>query len=147
MKRAIDTLKYPNIRQSLLGENVFFCITIFISNKNIENSEVGGRTVFRLLVRDTAGETESTLLNDNVPPWVTDVVIERAVPKFLKIPFYLLSHPTMAKQDRMKKVKKKKKTKNVVQKLKQFNCLFLKLGPIGGERIYSMQKSLRTRFG
>lgn len=58
----------------------------------------------RLLVRDTAGETESTFLNDNVPVWVTDVVIERTIPKFIKIPFYLLPHPQMVKQDRMKKV-------------------------------------------
>lgn len=66
-------------------------------------SEMAGRTVCRLLVRDTAGETESTFLNDNVPSWVTDVVVERVPPKFIKIPFYLLPHPHMTKQDRMKK--------------------------------------------
>ena len=58
----------------------------------------------RLLVRDTAGETESTILNDSVPSWVTDVVIERTQPKFIKIPFYLHPHPQMPKQDKMKKV-------------------------------------------
>lgn len=67
-------------------------------------SEVGGRTMVRILVRDTAGESESTFLNDNVPGWVTEVVIERTIPKFIKIPFYLLPHPQMVKQDRMKKV-------------------------------------------
>lgn len=67
-------------------------------------SEVGGRTVCRLLARDAAGESESALLHETVPSWVTDVCVERALPKFIKIPFYLLPHPQMAKQDRMKKV-------------------------------------------
>lgn len=68
-------------------------------------SEVGGRTVCRLLVRDAAGETESALLHETVPAWVTDVVIERTIPKFLKIPFYLNPHPQMMRQDRNKKVR------------------------------------------
>lgn len=68
------------------------------------SSEVGGRTVCRLLVRDAAGESESTLLNDTVPQWVTDVVIEKATPKFLKIPFLLTPHPQMGKPERTKKV-------------------------------------------
>lgn len=67
-------------------------------------SEVGGRTVCRQLVRDAAGETESALLHEMVPQWVTDVVIERTNPKFIKMPFYLLPHPAMQmKQDRVKK--------------------------------------------
>lgn len=66
-------------------------------------SEVGGRTVCRQLVRDAAGETESALLHEMVPQWVTDVVIERTNPKFIKMPFYLLPHPQMMKQDRVKK--------------------------------------------
>lgn len=67
-------------------------------------SEVGGRTVCRQLVRDAAGETESALLQETVPQWVTDVVIERTNPKFIKMPFYLLPHPQQAmKQDRNKK--------------------------------------------
>lgn len=67
-------------------------------------SEVGGRTVCRLLVRDAAGENESSLLHETVPSWVTDIVVEKTIPKFVKIPFYLLPHPQMVKQDRMKKV-------------------------------------------
>lgn len=67
-------------------------------------SEIGGRTVCRLLVRDAAGENESALLHETVPFWVTEIVIEKTIPKFIKIPFYLLPHPQMAKQDRMKKV-------------------------------------------
>ncbi|XP_055387211.1 WD repeat-containing protein 48 homolog [Condylostylus longicornis] len=66
-------------------------------------SEVGGRTVCRLLVRDAAGDSESTLLHETVPPWVAEVVLEKAIPKFIKIPFYLQPHPQMTKPDRMKK--------------------------------------------
>lgn len=58
----------------------------------------------RLLVRDAAGENESALLHETVPSWVTEIVVERTIPKFIKIPFYLLPHPQMARQDRMKKV-------------------------------------------
>lgn len=65
---------------------------------------MGGRTVFRLLVRDAAGETESALLHETVPSWVIDVVIERTIPKFIKIPFYLQPHPLSTKLDKMKKV-------------------------------------------
>lgn len=66
-------------------------------------SEVGGRTLCRLLVRDAAGDTDSVLLQETVPSFVTDVVIERATPKFIKIPFYLLPHSSMAKSINMKK--------------------------------------------
>ncbi len=39
-------------------------------------SEVGGRTLFRLLCRDAAGETEQLLLNEMVPLWVCDITVE-----------------------------------------------------------------------
>lgn len=65
---------------------------------------MGGRTGCRLLVRDAAGDTESALLHEAVPSWVADVVIDRNIPRFIKIPFFLLPHPLMVKQDRMKKV-------------------------------------------
>uniref|UniRef100_T1JLA6 WD repeat-containing protein 48 homolog n=1 Tax=Strigamia maritima TaxID=126957 RepID=T1JLA6_STRMM len=55
-------------------------------------SEVGGRTLLRLLVRDAAGETESLLLNETVPQWVLEVTVDKTMPKFYKIPFYLLPH-------------------------------------------------------
>lgn len=55
-------------------------------------SEVGGRTVYRLLARDAAGETESVLLNETVPPWVVNIVVDKNLPQFIKIPFYLLPH-------------------------------------------------------
>lgn len=53
---------------------------------------MGGRTLYRLLVRDAGGETEGVLLNETVPPWVVDIVVEKNMPKFIKIPFYLQPH-------------------------------------------------------
>lgn len=55
---------------------------------------MGGRTLYRLLVQDAGGETEGVLLNDTVPPWVRDIVVDKNLPKFIKIPFYLLPHST-----------------------------------------------------
>ena len=68
-------------------------------------SEVGGRTGCRLLVRDAAGETESALLHEAVPGWVADVVIDRNIPRFIKIPFFLLPHPSNTNRT-MKKVRR-----------------------------------------
>ncbi|KAK6187082.1 hypothetical protein SNE40_006330 [Patella caerulea] len=56
-------------------------------------SEVGGRTLFRLLCRDASGDTEQMLLNETVPSWVVEVVVNRNMPKFNKIPFFLQPHP------------------------------------------------------
>lgn len=53
---------------------------------------MGGRTIYRLLVRDAAGETEGVLLNETVPPWVVNIVVDKNLPQFIKIPFYLLPH-------------------------------------------------------
>uniref|UniRef100_UPI00358F1B28 WD repeat-containing protein 48-like n=1 Tax=Myxine glutinosa TaxID=7769 RepID=UPI00358F1B28 len=55
-------------------------------------TEAGGRTLFRLLCRDAGGETESVLLNETVPQWVVDVAVDKNMPKFNKIPFYLQPH-------------------------------------------------------
>ncbi|XP_048249973.1 WD repeat-containing protein 48-like [Haliotis rufescens] len=68
-------------------------------------SEVGGRTLFRLLCRDAGGETEQMLLNETVPAWVVDVVVQKNMPKFNKIPFFLQPHPSTGikpiKKDRL----------------------------------------------
>ena len=48
-------------------------------------SEVGGRTLYRLLARDAGGETEGVLLNETVPAWVVDIVVEKKLPKFIKV--------------------------------------------------------------
>lgn len=68
-------------------------------------SEVGGRTLYRLLVRDAAGETEGVLLNETVPSWVRDIVIDKNLPKFIKITFHLLQHSSSGakslKKDRL----------------------------------------------
>ncbi|RWS08592.1 WD repeat-containing protein 48-like protein [Dinothrombium tinctorium] len=57
-------------------------------------SEGGSRTLLRLLVGDAKRETEDALLQENVPMWVTDVVVAKNLPKFVKIAFYLLPHPS-----------------------------------------------------
>ena len=42
---------------------------------SVYNSEVGGRTLFRLLAKDAGGETEEQLLKETVPPWVLNVIV------------------------------------------------------------------------
>jgi hypothetical protein len=41
--------------------------------------------VCRLLARDAGGETEGVLLNETVPSWVVDIVVEKKLPKFIKV--------------------------------------------------------------
>lgn len=71
-------------------------------------SEVGGRTLYRVLVGDAGGENETALLNETVPSWVTAIVEENSPNKFIKVQFYLLPHSSVPahvlKQDRLKKV-------------------------------------------
>ncbi|XP_023931013.1 WD repeat-containing protein 48-like [Lingula anatina] len=68
-------------------------------------SEMGGRTLFRLLCRDAGGDTEQMLLNETVPPWVVDITVDKNMPKFNKIPFFLQPHSTSGikclKKDRL----------------------------------------------
>jgi len=78
-----------NGERRLQPGNSYFSVPTHIP---ITFSEVGGRTLLRLLVRDAAGETESILLNETVPQWVLEVTVDRTMPKFYKIPFYLLPH-------------------------------------------------------
>lgn len=72
-------------------------------------SEVGGRTLYRVAVGDTGGDTETNLLMDTVPAWVTSNIQEdsAAVSKFIKVQFYLQPHSSvpahLLKQDKMKK--------------------------------------------
>jgi len=49
-----------------------------------------GRTYFRLLVGDAVGENECAILSETVPPWVHEVVVKKASPKFTKITFLLV---------------------------------------------------------
>ncbi|XP_024938013.1 WD repeat-containing protein 48 isoform X2 [Cephus cinctus] len=88
------------------GGNIYFSVP---GHTPVIFSEVGGRTLYRLLVRDAAGETEGVLLNETVPPWVVDIVVDKNLvdknPQFIKIPFYLLPHSTSGvkslKKDRL----------------------------------------------
>uniref|UniRef100_A0A915PFY0 WD repeat-containing protein 48 homolog n=1 Tax=Setaria digitata TaxID=48799 RepID=A0A915PFY0_9BILA len=67
--------------------------------------ESSGRPIFRLMIRDATHETESQMLSDFVPPWVLDVVERNQLPKFNKMPFFLLPHPSLGikapKKDRL----------------------------------------------
>ncbi|KAG8138732.1 hypothetical protein E2320_001535 [Naja naja] len=60
---------------------------------------------YRLLCRDSGGETESMLLNETVPQWVIDITVDKNMPKFNKIPFYLQPHSSSGaktlKKDRL----------------------------------------------
>lgn len=70
-------------------------------------SEVGGRTLYRVLVGDASGENETTLLNETVPSWVTTALEDNCNMKFIKVQFYLQPHSSvpvhLLKQDRNKK--------------------------------------------
>ena len=47
--------------------------------------------MLRLLARDAGGETEGVLLNETVPAWVVDIVVEKKLPKFIKVSFSWLN--------------------------------------------------------
>ncbi|XP_043462257.1 WD repeat-containing protein 48 [Leptopilina heterotoma] len=91
-----------NVPRHTRGGNPYFSVP---GHTPVIFSEVGGRTLYRLLVQDAGGETEGVLLNDTVPPWVRDIVVDKNLPKFIKIPFYLLPHSTSGvkslKKDRL----------------------------------------------
>ncbi|CAG0888428.1 unnamed protein product [Cyprideis torosa] len=66
-------------------------------------SEIGGRTLYRLLVRDAVGQSEGALLNETVPPWVMEVAVDRTPARFNKLPFYLAPHRSFASKVHLKK--------------------------------------------
>ncbi|CAB0033638.1 unnamed protein product [Trichogramma brassicae] len=80
-----------NGQKSTRGGNQYFSVP---GHTPVIFSEVGGRTLYRLLVRDASGETEGVLLNETVPSWVRDIVVDKNLPKFIKITFHLLQYPT-----------------------------------------------------
>ncbi|KAK0418585.1 hypothetical protein QR680_013655 [Steinernema hermaphroditum] len=58
-------------------------------------SEANGRPIFRLYLRDAQADTEATMLREMSPKWVLDVVERNELPKFNKMPFFLLPHPSL----------------------------------------------------
>ncbi|XP_063596748.1 WD repeat-containing protein 48-like [Penaeus indicus] len=69
-------------------------------------SEIQGRTLYRLLCGDAGGDTEGVLLNETVPPWVLDIVVDKTTPKPKnKVYFFLLPHASSGikreKKDRL----------------------------------------------
>jgi WD repeat-containing protein 48 len=79
------------LNNSLRPINQYFSVPL---HTPVIFSEGGSRTLLRLLVCDARRETEDLLLQETVPPWVSDVVVNKNMPKFNKIPFYLLPHPS-----------------------------------------------------
>ena len=46
-----------------------------------------------MLCGDAGGDTEGVLLNETVPPWVLDIVVDKTTPKPKnKVYFFLLPH-------------------------------------------------------
>lgn len=92
----------PGGERSRPPGNNYFCVP---GHTPVIFSEVGGRTLFRLLCRDAGGDTEQALLNETVPPWVTEIVVDKNMPKFNKIPFFLQPHASSGikclKKDRL----------------------------------------------
>ncbi|KAK4303377.1 hypothetical protein Pmani_024605 [Petrolisthes manimaculis] len=69
-------------------------------------SEIQGRTLYRLLCGDAGGDTEGVLLNETVPQWVLDIVVDKTSPKPKnKVYFFLLPHASSGikreKKDRL----------------------------------------------
>ncbi|KAF6021880.1 WDR48 [Bugula neritina] len=60
-------------------------------------SELSGKTVLRLLAKDAVGHTEGMLLAEYAPAWITDLVVNRKLPAFNKLPFMLQSYSTSLK--------------------------------------------------
>ncbi|KAK6035490.1 hypothetical protein COOONC_27004, partial [Cooperia oncophora] len=86
-----------------LVDSSFFTVERKLLNMRLR--EVNGRTVLRLLVRDAANEAESACLAKDLPEWITAVVERSMLPKFTKMPFYLLPHASLnvktPKKDRL----------------------------------------------
>jgi WD repeat-containing protein 48 len=53
-------------------------------------SEVGGRCLYRMLVSQAGDENDVSILNEIIPAWVMNVIVEKSIPKALKISFYLV---------------------------------------------------------
>lgn len=53
-------------------------------------SEVGGRCLYRMLVSQAGDENDVSILNETIPAWIMNVVVEKSIPKALKISFYLV---------------------------------------------------------
>ena len=85
----VDNAQQHNGNVNSRGGNDYFSVP---GHTPVIFSEVGGRTLYRLLARDAGGETEGVLLNETVPAWVIDIVVEKKLPKFIKVTFYVLPH-------------------------------------------------------
>ena len=82
-EREDQQQRYPQQpQQPQLHGNDYFSVP---GHTPVIFSEIGGRTLYRLLARDAGGETEAMLLIETVPNWVIETVVERKLPKFIKV--------------------------------------------------------------
>jgi len=70
---------------------------MFCSRVLLAHSEIGGRTNYRLLCRDAGGETEQSMLNETVPPWVYDIAVQVCTSMGLCVPpwVYVYRHGSL----------------------------------------------------
>ncbi|XP_044727853.1 WD repeat-containing protein 48 homolog [Chrysoperla carnea] len=93
-------------------------------------SEVSGRTLYRILVNDMSGESESILLSDMMPTWLAAKDDPNDVQRFQKVSFFLfrylgpgtntLKHEQGAKKDRLAAndfIQCKKVAEHVIEKI------------------------------
>lgn len=87
VKPELDDLNQSKITQcEAKGGNQFFSIP---GHTPVIFSEVGGRTQVRFLCRDAGGDTEQITINETIPRWVHEIVVQRNLPRFNKISFSL----------------------------------------------------------
>lgn len=53
------------------------------------------RTLMRIRVMDAKLENDDAMLQDTVPGWIADIVVQRKLPMFNKISFYIFPHPCL----------------------------------------------------
>lgn len=86
-----EDAKDTGINNRITNGNQYFSVPNHIP---VIFSEVGGRSLFRILSGDAAKEPDAMTLYHLAPPWVIETVIKKKVPvKFASIPFHLLPHP------------------------------------------------------
>lgn len=91
-KRTLVIFRYECL--CCLPSTWFLILVLFV------RSEIGGRTICRILIRDATGENESVVLHETVTSWVAETVIEKTPPKFLKIPIYVLPHTSANRMEK-----------------------------------------------
>lgn len=87
----VEDAKSNGINHKVVKGNQYFSVPNHIP---VIFSEVGGRSLFRILSGDAAKEPDAMTLYHLAPPWVIETVVKKKVPvKFGNVPFHLLPYP------------------------------------------------------